>query len=129
MEAVKLIRLKNGEDIIAYTEQIDKMNFILREPMVVLVKFDNRTSKQTVIMDHWLPKSIIRHNEAFITKSEILTIMEPTSEFSEYFENAIMAINKTISDSENPEATKENTDQHIINMMLDTVGPDISIVH
>ena len=30
MEAVKLIRLKTGEDIIAYIEQVDKINFIIR---------------------------------------------------------------------------------------------------
>ena len=40
MEAVKIIRLKSGEDIIAYIEQVDKMNFIIREPMVVLSKQD-----------------------------------------------------------------------------------------
>lgn len=129
MEAVKVLRLKNGEDIIAYVEQVDKLNFILREPMLVLVKIDHRTSKQTILMDHWLPKPIIRHNEAFITENEILTMLEPTSEFSEYYENAVNTINKLKLEEDNQSATDIDDDKQLMNMMLDTVGPDISITH
>lgn len=130
MEAVKILRLKTGEDIITYFEQVDKLNFIVREPMVVMVKNDSRTGKQTIMMDHWLPVPLILHNEAFITESEILTILEPTTEFSEYFENAIDAIAKakTVPDKESDSVDGE-VKSEMMNMMLDTVGPDISVVH
>lgn len=129
METIKLLRLKNGEDIIAYLEQVDKMNFILREPMEVMVKFDNRTGKQTVLMDYWLPKTLIRQNEAFITEADILTIMDPTSEFSNYFETTVGSINIDSIDDDVVTETGVKLNQRLMDVILDTVGPDISVVH
>jgi len=130
MEAIKILRLKSGEDIIAYLEQVDKLNFIVREPMVVLLKSDARSGKQIIMMDHWLPAPLIQNNEAFITESEIVTILEPTSEFSEYFEGAVDAIKKAKSTGEemsNPD--DEVMNQDLMTTMLELVGPDISVVH
>jgi hypothetical protein len=131
MEAVKLIRLKSGEDIIAYIEQVDKLNFVVREPMVVLTKQDNRTNKHIIMMDHWLPVPLIQHNEAFITESEIVTMLEPTSKFSEYYENAvndikqILDFNTSSSDEEERNLTREE-----MLMMLEAVGPDTTeLIH
>ena len=131
MEAVKLIRLKSGEDIIAYIEQVDKLNFVVREPMVVLTKQDNRTNKHIIMMDHWLPVPLIRHNEAFITEGEIVTMLEPTSDFSEYYENAvtnmkqILTFNTSSSDEEERNLTREE-----MLMMLEAVGPDTTeLIH
>ena len=128
MEAIKVLRLKSGEDIIAYLEQVDKLNFIVREPMVVLIKSDVRSGKQVIMMDHWLPAPLIKHNEAFLAEDEIITILEPTSEFSEYFENAVDAIHKANTVGEDS-SDEEEMSQDLMTMMLDTVGPDISIVH
>ena len=130
MEAIKILRLKSGEDIIAYLEQVDKLNFIVREPMVVLLKSDARSGKQIIMMDHWLPAPLIQNNEAFITENEIVTILEPTSEFSEYFEGAVDAIKKAKSTGEemsNPD--NEVMNQDLMTTMLELVGPDISVVH
>jgi len=131
MEAVKLIRLKSGEDIIAYIEQVDKMNFIIREPMVVLSKQDFKNGKHVIMMDHWLPVPLIQHNEAFITESEIVTMLEPTSKFSEYYENAvndikqILDFNTSSSDEEERNLTREE-----MLMMLEAVGPDTTeLIH
>lgn len=131
MEAVKLIRLKSGEDIIAYIEQVDKLNFVVREPMVVLTKQDNKNNKHIIMMDHWLPVPLIRHNEAFITESEIVTMLEPTSDFSEYYENAvtnmkqILTFNTSSSDEEEKSLSREQ-----MLMMLEAVGPDTTeLIH
>jgi hypothetical protein len=130
MEAIKILRLKSGEDIITYLEQVDKLNFIVREPMVVLLKNDTRSGRQIIMMDHWLPAPLIQNNEAFITESEIVTILEPTSEFSEYFENAVDTIHKAKTvEEDSSEASEEEMSKDLMTMMLDSVGPDISIVH
>ena len=130
MEAIKILRLKSGEDIITYLEQVDKLNFIVREPMVVLLKNDTRSGRQIIMMDHWLPAPLIQNNEAFITESEIVTILEPTSEFSEYFENAVNTIHKAKTvEEDSSEASEEEMSKDLMTMMLDSVGPDISIVH
>jgi hypothetical protein len=130
MEAVKVLRLKTGEDIIAYLEQVDKLNFIVREPMVFMFKNNPKTGKDIVMMDHWLPVQLLKHNEAFIAENEIVTILEPTSEFSEYFENAVDSIHKAKSVVEElSESNEEEMSQELMTTMLDLVGPDISIVH
>jgi len=130
MEAIKILRLKSGEDIIAYLEQVDKLNFIVREPMVVLLKSDARSGKQIIMMDHWLPAPLIQNNEAFITESEIVTILEPTSEFSEYFEGAVDAIKKAKSTGEEMSSPDDEVmNQDLMTTMLELVGPDISVVH
>lgn len=130
MEAVKVLRLKTGEDIIAYLEQVDKLNFIVREPMVFMFKNNPKTGKDVVMMDHWLPVQLLKHNEAFLAENEIVTILEPTSEFSEYFENAVDSIHKAKSVVEElSESNEEEMSQELMTTMLDLVGPDISIVH
>jgi hypothetical protein len=130
MEAVKVLRLKTGEDIIAYLEQVDKLNFIVREPMVFMFKNNPKTGRDIVMMDHWLPVQLLKHNEAFLAENEIVTILEPTSEFSEYFENAVDSIHKAKSVVEElSESNEEEMSQELMTTMLDLVGPDISIVH
>jgi hypothetical protein len=99
--------------------------------MVVLTKQDNRTNKHIIMMDHWLPVPLIRHNEAFITENEIVTMLEPTSDFSEYYENAvtnmkqILTFNTSSSDEEERNLTREE-----MLMMLEAVGPDTTeLIH
>lgn len=73
---------------------------------------------------------LLKHNEAFLAENEIVTILEPTSEFSEYFENAVDSIHKAKSVVEElSESNEEEMSQELMTTMLDLVGPDISIVH
>lgn len=92
MELLKILRLRDGEDIIAYIEDYGKGEIVLRSPMVVFVKHDPRTGKQTVLMDHWLPINIIQENEAVLKEHDILCSFDPTSDISAYYTNAILAI-------------------------------------
>ena len=125
MEAVKIVRLKSGEDIICYIEQVDKMNFIVREPMVVLTKQDFKNDKHVIMMNHWLPVPLIRHNEAFIMESEIITMLEPTSEFSSYYENSVNAMKHYLDSDTSSSDEEENTlSKEEMLMMLESVGPD-----
>ena len=119
MEAVKIVRLKSGEDIICYIEQVDKMNFIVREPMVVLTKQDFKNDKHVIMMNHWLPVPLIRHNEA------IITMLEPTSEFSSYYENSVNAMKQYLdSDTSSSDEEENSLSKEEMLMMLESVGPD-----
>lgn len=110
MELIKLLRLNNGEDIISYVEDYGTGEIILRSPMAVMVKFDQRTNKQTVLMDHWLPISIIMKNEVVLKSSEILCFMDSNPAVNEYYEHACSAIDKyhnEASASSDEELTQE----------------------
>jgi hypothetical protein len=126
MEQVKLIRLKTGEDIISYIETYDAGTVILRSPMVVIVKMNMRTENQTVLMDHWLPITVIKENEAIIDASEILTMIDPTSEFSEYYVNAVITLDEIKQSGSNGSSSLEdefNKDLDI-NHIMDSIGLD-----
>ena len=126
MEQVKLIRLKTGEDIISYIETYDAGTVILRSPMVVIVKMNMRTENQTVLMDHWLPITVIKENEAIIDASEILTMIDPTSEFSEYYVNAVITldeIKQSVSNGSSSNEDEFNKDLDI-NHIMESIGLD-----
>jgi hypothetical protein len=124
MEQVKLIRLKTGEDVISYIEDYEPGKKILRSPMAVLVKLDMKTGKQTVLMDHWLPITVIKENEAVIDDGEILTSVDPSSEFSEYYENAIEALDniKSFKSSNVSSSNEDELTEDDINLIMDTIG-------
>lgn len=94
MESVNILRLKTGEDIICYMEHYGHDEIMVREPMLVMVRMDYKTGKQTISMDHWLPISLLRYNETLLKMSDVITVMTPTAEFTEYFENAVAVVNK-----------------------------------
>jgi hypothetical protein len=128
MEQVKLIRLKTGEDVISYVEAHDSGTVILRSPMVVIVKMNMRTENQTVLMDHWLPITVIKENEAIIDASEILTMIDPTSEFSEYYVDAVVTLDEIKANKSNPNGSSSNEDEFNkdldINHIMDSIGLD-----
>ena len=128
MEQVKLIRLKTGEDIISYIEKHEPGTVILRSPMVVIVKMNMRTENQTVLMDHWLPITVIKDNEAIIDASEILTMVDPTSEFSEYYVDAVITLDEIKRGKSNPDGSSSNEDELNkdldINHIMESIGLD-----
>lgn len=120
MEAIKLLRLNTGEDIICYTEHYGADELVVREPMMVVVNFSSKSGKQTVALDHWLPVPVIRENEAIIKEKDVVASLNPTSEFTEYYENAVEAIKK--SKSKDMELSSSNDDDltpEEMNLLMD----------
>lgn len=120
MEAIKLLRLNTGEDIICYTEHYGADELVVREPMMVVVSFNSKSGKQTVALDHWLPVPVIKENEAIIKEKDIIASLEPTTEFIEYFENAVESINKYKSKKESILSSSDDDDltqEDISNLM------------
>lgn len=127
MEQVKLIRLKTGEDIISYVETYEAGTVILRSPMIVIVKMNMRTENQTVLMDHWLPITVIKENEAIINASEILTMVDPTSEFSEYYVDAVLTLDEIKREESHPTNGSSSNEDELnkdldINHIMESTG-------
>jgi hypothetical protein len=84
MNDIKIIRLQSGEDIVAsYTTDKEGLVFI-SNPMVFIVR-KNDEFKSSVFLTSWLPIDLIEKNVAQITKDDILTILEPSEEFKQYY--------------------------------------------
>lgn len=88
METIKLVRLNNGEDIVAYVEEIDD-HLLIRDPMTVVILKNNKAGKQTIVMSEYIPYPIIKSNEIILNQADVFFVMEPSDAFSEYYFNML----------------------------------------
>ena len=127
MESLNLLRLKTGEDIICYMEHYGHDEVVIRDAMVVFVKNDFKTGKQTIMLEHWLPVQLIKDNETIIKSSDILAMMVPGPEFSAYYENTVAAVNRVKDEASSDEELSSSNDDELttedMKMILDMVGP------
>lgn len=131
MESINILRLKTGEDIICYMEHYGHDEVVVRDPMMVMVRMDYKSGKQTIGMDHWLPTALIRDNEAIIKMADVLTVLTPSTEFTEYFENAVSVIHRVRNSSDEETSSSDDVltqdDMSLILESMDTT--EAKVVH
>jgi hypothetical protein len=88
METIKIVRLKDGFDIITTIEMI-KGEYLVKHPMVVDLHYRKGAAKPELVMTNWLPVQILCENEASITTDMVVCIMEPNATLKEYYENLV----------------------------------------
>ena len=89
MENIRIVRLKNGEDIVGQINDVNDSYEII-EPMTVGVEYRNKEAG--LVMRHWLPVQLVKHNEITIKRDDVLCILEPADEFAEYYVNTVEKI-------------------------------------
>ena len=112
MNTIKIVRLKNGEDIIGNLNLIND-EYEIMEPMSVNVVMKGQESG--LVMSHWLPVQLIKKNEIKISPCDVLTMFEPNDEFAEYYMNTVEKINdllkaKNLADSMTDEEIEDIMD-------------------
>ena len=111
MNTIKIVRLKNGEDIIGNLNLIND-EYEIMEPMSVNVVMKGQESG--LVMSHWLPVQLIKKNEIKINSRDVLTVIEPNDEFAEYYTNTVEKI-KQLLKAKN--LADEMTDEEIEDIM------------
>lgn len=126
MESINILRLKTGEDIICYMEHYGHDEIVVRDAMMVFMKMDYKIGKQLVQLEHWLPVQILKENETIIKSSDVMTIMNPSNEFVDYYTNAVSVI-KQVKMELDTDTTQSSDDDKLstedMNLILDLVGP------
>lgn len=89
MENIKIVRLKNGEDIVGQLYNIEDSYDVI-EPMTVDVEY--RGKEAGLVMRHYLPVQLVKHNEITIKQTDVLCVMEPSDDFVEYYMNTVEKI-------------------------------------
>ena len=89
MDNIKIVRLKNGEDIVGQLYDIEDSYDVI-EPMTVDVEY--RGKEAGLVMRHYLPVQLVKHNEITIKQSDVLCVMEPSDDFVEYYVNTVEKI-------------------------------------
>jgi len=93
MENIRIVRLKNGEDIVGQLINVDDSYDVI-EPMTVDV--DYRGKEAGLVMRHWLPIQLVKHNEINIKQSDVLCVLEPSADFAEYYVNTVEKIHNLL---------------------------------
>ena len=86
MQVVKMIRLKNGEDIIAQVSD-DGICYQIFDAMSVAVEYKGKATG--IAMTYWLPVQLIKNQPVDLQYADILTTMDPNDDLLEYYEGTV----------------------------------------
>jgi len=114
MKDVKILRLKNGDDIICLCE-ILKDSVKVEHPYLIAIEVNVKSLKQVLVLQHWLPINLIEDNSTIISENDIMLKLEPKKSIEEYFLNMI---------TDKTELSKED-----IKKLLDNLDLQYSKVH
>ena len=92
---IKIVRLQNGEDIMGNVTSLDVGKFNVTEPMSVELEY--RGKEAGLMMHHWLPVQLIKKNEITLEQKDILCVLEPNEEFTEYYLNTVEKIKELLA--------------------------------
>lgn len=108
---VKILRLKNGDDIICDLEK-DGDTYYINAPMTIWM--DGPTNVPKLCMDHWLPLPVIKDNFVTLKSEDIMTEFYPNEQLEEYYTHTIDQLNSVLR-------TKEMADQMNNDDLLETI--------
>jgi hypothetical protein len=130
MQTIKLVRLHNDELIITGMETTEN-GYIFKEPFIVFLFADEKTGRQSITLDYWLPVPIMENNEAFIKNDDILVKMTPSSVFMEYYQNAVVkAQEKRKKQKESFLEEDDTMTQEEMKLLLETIeAPDSKYIN
>jgi hypothetical protein len=100
---IKIVRFKDGLDVVChfnYTSE-DETMMELETPMMFEVRNTN------LVMQHWLPLSLMKENTVKIKTEEVLCLIEPSDEFAEYYYETVTKMNRFSTKKQTEEETHE----------------------
>jgi hypothetical protein len=71
MSPIIFIKLRHGEDLVAYLLEENETSFHIKRPMLINVMSDMQTGKQMISVKEWMPPIITDMDDAFISKKDI----------------------------------------------------------
>lgn len=84
--AIKIVRFKDGLDVICDCEEVANGMVEITNPMLFEIRGIN------LILQVWLPMAVIKHNSVEIGMENILCVMDPTEDFEEYYINSVIKL-------------------------------------
>lgn len=117
---IQIIKLQNGENLIANVSLNDG-DFLLKEPM----EFDVDVAGQsgTLVMRHWLPVQLLKKNEIILKSKDVLSVLDPDEEFSEYYLNTVERIKNLVDAKDSVKKMNESQLKEILEALTE-VGTD-----
>lgn len=101
MDEVKIVRFKDGMDVICFYETLNNEFVDVKEPMMFEIRNMN------LVMQQWLPIAMIKENRTTVKQEDILCVMEPSDDFKEYFQTTVEKVNDSIQKKKNASTEEE----------------------
>lgn len=99
---VRIVRFKDGLDVICSMEEREEYTYSISNPMMFEIRNAN------LVMQNWLPLAMLKENSVDIKGEDILCVMEPNDEFTEYYMHTVEKLNNINSSKpKNKEEEKE----------------------
>lgn len=83
-EQIKFLKLRNGEDLVAYVQEEGK-NYIVRRPVAIIIENIFEEAKQLLNIREWLPLTVVEGESTSLPKTEVISIMNVNEEFIEQY--------------------------------------------
>jgi len=115
--AVKILRLKDGLDIICDCTFERNNKMVIDNPMLFELRGTN------LMLQHWLPVFVMKGESVEVGIDNILCTMDPTDDFEEYYSSAITKL----KDSERKEREVELNDEVLAAFEEKEIGK--SLIH
>ena len=97
MNNVKIVRMQNGQDIIGIVNEIIEGQYVIEQPMEFQLM--NRGRVATITLAHYLPTELVAKNEVVLNSKDIVFINNPSENFAEYYEGALMKEENSVNES------------------------------
>ena len=113
MDNIKIVRLQNGEDIIAnYQEDDGEGTVLLTNPMSLMFK-RLPTGKAVMMMCPWLPLELIDNVSAKLFVQDILSVFQPREKIIGHYNNTVIEVEKDMlmNDTEMENYDEEGYDE------------------
>ena len=122
IEEVKILRLKTGEDIVAFVSELDDMKLNVKYPMVV----DNMVMRgvQSFSIGSWLPYQMYKQVDVNLWTNDILFTADITDDFLDYYFKMVDKLEKYILAGEVLDNIRDQTE-----LMEAVEEKELSIVH
>jgi hypothetical protein len=125
MNNIRLIRLQNGDDIIASFEIVDTIVKI-SEPM--LVQMHHQGTHMGLILQHWLPIQLIKKNETILQPKDIICVVEPNDQLITYYTNTVEKIKRLFDARDMGDEEGIEEEMESINLAMEELQEDSDVV-
>jgi len=89
--------MQNGQDIIGIVNEIIEGQYVIEQPMEFQLM--NRGRVATITLAHYLPTELVAKNEVVLNSKDIVFITNPSENFAEYYEGALMKEENSVNES------------------------------
>lgn len=90
MDNIKILRFKDGQDVICRVLEETLKSIDIEDPMVFEVRNAN------LMIQQWLPIAVVKNKTVQLKLQDVLCIFEPNDNFREYYEGLVAKINDVV---------------------------------